>query len=215
MVHKIYGIESKKQLPDYLASPRLLLTINENEFAGVLEEAIYLLPNVLQAAEWSLPVWPRRSLHYLVHPELSFSLGVHTTAQLWWKLCTSKSLSYTHCLQKNPAHSVPPAPQSVVLEVFFLCEPNGHCILSTLLSLLSPHGKDSPPIHFLVLCTYHTVSLQLWKSFFQSSDWFPGSSMWSDLKRASLKGWGMFQVPQFLHKLHPLHTLNNSNQHYY
>lgn len=165
-------------------------------------EPKYPLPNVLQEGEQFLPVWSRRSLLHFVGapgPELSFPPGAQATALLLWKSLTSKpqSLSYTHCLQRTWGTQFP---------CLLVCGPRG-VLVRTWSPFSQPvHSLHLPPqklpsvplqlssfslpqIHLLL----HTSHLPhylppTWRSFFQSSDWFPGCPKYSDLNTAVFDG---------------------------
>lgn len=128
----------------------------------------------------------------------SATLEIHTPffvhswviAPLQWNLSIFKfsGLDLHSLLAKNLNYSVPPAPQSMVQEIFFLTllSFNPSVPLSFSPFYLPPERVLSPysffPIsHLHAHHTHHAVSLQPWKSFFQFSNQFHEYYKWSDL----------------------------------
>ena len=183
---------------------------------------MYSVPKVFQEGESSLSVCPRdpyTTLCILSREQSvpSLSPGAHATALPWRKshdFQTSK-LELQTLFSKNPiilstSHSPVCGPKRCSSCV----NPKPHSLnFSFFVSLLSLHGKGafpsmalrffSPPIHFPIPRTCHTVSLQQWRYFCQFSDQFHGCSKQSCPNTPVFEGQRKPRVPYFLSILTP------------
>lgn len=149
-MQRIYGVNSKKQLPHYLASVPDFVCCRWNTIFWCLQglsslERQYTLFWTYSRKGNNLSVWPMKSLwcRDVPRPKPSFSPRVHAIVPLGWKSHTQFEL---HTLfAKHLCHSVPPAPQSEVQEVFLFCKLMPHSLNHSLL-FRSPQ-KVLPPLH--------------------------------------------------------------------
>lgn len=124
-------------------------------FAGcfVIGKAIYPFPHVLQEGEHSLPVQPRRSVHYVVSGSLTHTWvntllprsACHTSALVKIRLFQNLNVcTPTHCLQnketkteqqQNLCYSIPLTSQSLVGRCFHLAWTWNHALSTPLFPL--------------------------------------------------------------------------------